>query len=103
MPVESCHVADLPTGTVSFLFTDIEGSTLLLQQLGEAYRGLLYSMVGSIKSGALMQYDRPRFMRVVDWTSKSGLDNPDNNYYVALLRDDEDYRITSAASISQST
>ncbi len=41
MPVESCHVADLPTGTVSFLFTDIEGSTRLLQQLGEAYRGLL--------------------------------------------------------------
>ena len=39
--VESCHVADLPTGTVSFLFTDIEGSTRLLQQLGEAYRGLL--------------------------------------------------------------
>ena len=64
------------------------------QERAEAYRGLLYSMVGSIKSGALMQYDRPRFMRVVDWTSKSGLDNPDNNYYVALLRDDEDYRIT---------
>jgi len=27
----------LPTGTVTFLFTDIEGSTLLLQELGEAY------------------------------------------------------------------
>ena len=25
---------DLPTGTVTFLFTDIEGSTRLLQQLG---------------------------------------------------------------------
>jgi len=31
----------LPTGTVTFLFTDIEGSTALLQRLGEAYQGLL--------------------------------------------------------------
>ena len=29
--------ADLPTGTVTFLFTDIEGSTRLLQQLAEGY------------------------------------------------------------------
>jgi predicted ATPase/class 3 adenylate cyclase len=28
---------DLPTGTVTFLFTDIEGSTKLLRELGEAY------------------------------------------------------------------
>jgi predicted ATPase/class 3 adenylate cyclase len=28
----------LPTGTVTFLFTDIEGSTRLLQQLGDRYR-----------------------------------------------------------------
>ena len=40
---------DLPTGTVTFLFTDIEGSTTLLQRLGdrryaevlEQHRGLL--------------------------------------------------------------
>ena len=32
---------DLPTGTVTFLFTDIEGSTLLLQRLGADYAGLL--------------------------------------------------------------
>lgn len=31
-------MAELPTGTVTFLFTDIEGSTKLLQQLGEDYR-----------------------------------------------------------------
>jgi predicted ATPase/class 3 adenylate cyclase len=30
-------VSDLPTGTVTFLFTDIEGSTKLLQELGETY------------------------------------------------------------------
>jgi predicted ATPase/class 3 adenylate cyclase len=33
--------AKLPTGTITFLFTDIEGSTRLLQQLGEKYVGLL--------------------------------------------------------------
>ncbi|HEY7831958.1 MAG TPA: tetratricopeptide repeat protein [Ktedonobacterales bacterium] len=30
-------MADLPTGTVTFLFTDIEGSTKLLQRLGPRY------------------------------------------------------------------
>ncbi|MFQ5967373.1 MAG: adenylate/guanylate cyclase domain-containing protein [Acidimicrobiia bacterium] len=33
-------MADLPTGTVTFLFTDIEGSTRLLQELGESYHDL---------------------------------------------------------------
>ena len=32
---------DPPTGTVTFLFTDIEGSTRLLQQLGDRYRELI--------------------------------------------------------------
>ncbi len=32
---------DLPTGTVTLLFTDIEGSTHLLQQLGERYADIL--------------------------------------------------------------
>src|SRR5919107_4456242 len=31
----------LPVGTVTFLFTDIEGSTRLLQQAGEVYGALL--------------------------------------------------------------
>jgi class 3 adenylate cyclase len=31
-------VRDLPTGTVPFLFTDIEGSTRLLQELGPTYQ-----------------------------------------------------------------
>ena len=30
-------MAELPTGTVTFLFTDIEGSTRLLEELGDAY------------------------------------------------------------------
>ena len=34
-------MATLPGGTVTFLFTDIEGSTRLLQQLGDAYRDVV--------------------------------------------------------------
>jgi predicted ATPase/class 3 adenylate cyclase len=34
-------MTDLPSGTVTFLFTDIEGSTRLLQDLGDDYGGLL--------------------------------------------------------------
>ena len=34
-------MADLPSGTVTFLFTDIEGSTRLLEQLGEGYADAL--------------------------------------------------------------
>ena len=32
---------ELPTGTITLLFTDIEGSTRLLQQLGHRYEGIL--------------------------------------------------------------
>src|SRR5215470_4534470 len=35
------HMGELPTGTVTLLFTDIEGSTRLLQQLGERYASTL--------------------------------------------------------------
>src|SRR5436305_11016166 len=34
-------VAELPRGTVTFLFTDIEGSTRLLKKLGERYSEVL--------------------------------------------------------------
>jgi predicted ATPase/class 3 adenylate cyclase len=34
-------MTDLPSGTVTLLFTDIEGSTRLLQDLGDVYGGLL--------------------------------------------------------------
>src|SRR6266511_5975396 len=34
-------MAELPSGTVTFLFTDIEGSTRLLQQLGDEYASVL--------------------------------------------------------------
>ena len=42
---------DLPSGTVTFLFTDIEGSTKLLRELGAArMRGRLPSIVASCAS-----------------------------------------------------
>src|SRR5215472_2870707 len=43
MPIEwrRCCMRALPTGTVTLLFTDIEGSTRLLQQLGERYASVL--------------------------------------------------------------
>jgi class 3 adenylate cyclase len=34
-------MAEYPTGTVTFLFTDIEGSTKLLQQLGDEYASVV--------------------------------------------------------------
>jgi predicted ATPase/class 3 adenylate cyclase len=34
-------MSDLPTGTVTFLFTDIEGSTRMLQELGHRYAAVL--------------------------------------------------------------
>ena len=30
-------MTELPTGTVTFLFTDVEGSTRLMQELGDGY------------------------------------------------------------------
>ena len=42
--VASSHhgiVRDLPSGTVTFLFTDVEGSTRLLDELGDGYAGAL--------------------------------------------------------------
>ena len=33
--------AELPTGTVTFLFTDVEGSTRLLVEVGDEYAAVL--------------------------------------------------------------
>lgn len=41
---------DLPTGTVTFLFLDIEGSTNLLQTLGEGYAALLETFRGLVRT-----------------------------------------------------
>jgi YVTN family beta-propeller protein len=38
---QTLRVVELPTGTVTFLFTDIEGSTRMLKHLGEGYGAVL--------------------------------------------------------------
>ncbi|MCW5849614.1 MAG: adenylate/guanylate cyclase domain-containing protein, partial [Anaerolineae bacterium] len=43
------EVQPAPTGTVTFLFTDIEGSTRLLQQLGRRYGELQAAHQGAIR------------------------------------------------------
>jgi predicted ATPase/class 3 adenylate cyclase len=40
----------LPTGIVTFLFTDIEGSTRLLQKVGDGYRRILEEHAGIIRA-----------------------------------------------------
>src|SRR6266568_2444785 len=39
--VRRCRMRELPAGTVTLLFSDIEGSTRLLQQVGERYASVL--------------------------------------------------------------
>ena len=68
------------------------------QMRAEAYRGVIYATVGSIRTAALTDLDHPRFIRAADWSAKSGLDNPDNNYYFAKIRDDEALIIRSHRS-----
>lgn len=46
---------DLPTGTITLLFTDIEGSTQLLHQLGDEYGELLASCRALLRSAILEQ------------------------------------------------
>ena len=49
----STEAATLPTGFVTFLLTDIEGSTALLRQLGERYADLLHEVRGIIRESVL--------------------------------------------------
>lgn len=44
-------VASLPRGTLTFLLTDIEGSTALLRALGDGYAALLRAVRGVIRAG----------------------------------------------------
>jgi class 3 adenylate cyclase len=43
-------VKQLPTGTVTMVFTDIEGSTALLSRLGRAYIDALDAMRATLRS-----------------------------------------------------
>jgi class 3 adenylate cyclase len=43
------RVRQLPSGTVTLLFTDIEGSTRLLEELGQQYAGVLVEHRGVLR------------------------------------------------------
>ena len=57
--------AELPTGTVTFLFTDIEGSTRLLKQLRDGYPAVLADHQRIIREALGEQY-RPQWGTLVD-------------------------------------
>ncbi len=50
---KTVDVATLPTGLVTFLLTDIEGSTALLRHLGDRYAGLLRDVRGLVRKGVV--------------------------------------------------
>jgi class 3 adenylate cyclase len=47
---KGANVRSLPRGTVTFLLTDIEGSTRLLERLGDEYTGLLRDVRSAIRT-----------------------------------------------------
>src|SRR5919201_5820986 len=47
---------ELPRGTVTFLFTDVEGSTRLLQELGDSYADALAEHRRALR-GAFLRHD----------------------------------------------
>jgi class 3 adenylate cyclase len=50
----------LPTGTLTLLFTDIEGSTRLLHQLGEGYASLLADCRRLLRSAFAQHHGKKR-------------------------------------------
>src|SRR5438046_326081 len=64
---------DLPRGTVTLLFTDIEGSTHLLQQLGNSYDGILTEYCKLLRA-AFHQ-----------WNGRE-VDTPGDGFFVAFAR-----------------
>ena len=53
MQARSTDAATLPSGFVTFLLTDIEGSTALLRRLGDRYAGLLSDVRSTIRQAVL--------------------------------------------------
>jgi hypothetical protein len=58
---------DLPTGTVTFLFTDIEGSTRLLRELGAGYWAVQRNHMRPIREAIASGEDRETWI----WRSPS--------------------------------
>jgi hypothetical protein len=54
----------LPTGTVTFLFTDVEGSTRILRQLGGRYAEVLAQCWQLLRAIAPSSWPGKTFLRV---------------------------------------
>ena len=64
----------------------------------EGYQSFLFNMVKAIEVSALHNPDVPRFSRIAGPGAKSGMDNPDNEYRTAVIRDDAVYKISGLVS-----
>src|SRR5436190_21070997 len=79
----------LPTGIVTLLFTDVEGSTKLLHELGDAYAGALH--------------EHRRVLRET-FTAHAGaeVDTQGDAFFVAFARASEAVAATAAAQLALS-
>ena len=77
-------MADLPSGTVTLLFTDIEGSTRLLQELGDDYAPLL-------------EEHHRRLREAFDAHGGTVVDVQGDGFFVAFERADEALAAAAAA------
>jgi hypothetical protein len=73
-------MSELPTGTVTFLFTDIEGSTALLKRFGERYGAVLADhqriIRNAVRSALGALGSRPRKLssvKAASWFPVSGV------------------------------
>ena len=62
--------------------------------MAEGYQTVLRNMIDAITISALQNPKFPRFVPMADINSKSGMDNPDNEYRAAIISGDLEYRIT---------
>jgi class 3 adenylate cyclase len=65
-------MSELPTGTVTFVFTDIEGSTALLDRLGDGYGEVLFAHHALLRAQGTLLHDVAS-RRVLERTDSSVL------------------------------
>ncbi len=64
------------------------------QSRAEGYQSFLYNMVKAVEVSALHNPYDPVFTSIAGPSAKSGMDNPDNEYLMAVIHEHSDYRIT---------
>jgi hypothetical protein len=60
---------ELPRGTVTFLFTDVEGSTRLLKQLRDGYGDVLAQHQQLLRRGSSLKTNSHRTFTYQTWAS----------------------------------